>query len=191
MMDASAQTASLSRYEKCWVLLHPFAAIKVRHITKKCDVLYHHGKIQQELDSFASGGRLDAFRHVFYMAAYAQKVRTRKLRKLGEAHEKGNYRQFLKGNLEEGERPDSLSTVMDLTNNELGLTIGREFRKLTLVELERTVIYDINQGKAVIMKRNREGMYLDCENVPVFVPDFAGKWAVPKCLVSSDFKYPN
>src|SRR5688572_30184107 len=174
-----SQPPRLSKEEKCWVALHPVAAIRIKHITSKCDVLYKHSNIKPELDSFPNGGRDDAFRHVFYMAAYAQKIRYKKLRKLGEAHEKGNYRQFLKSQLEEGERPDSLSTVMDLKNNDLGLAIGCDFSKLTLLELERLIVYEISKGRATIMKRNKLGQYLDCDDKLINLSEYQDKWQVP------------
>jgi hypothetical protein len=175
-----------SREERLWALGHPVAALRIRQISKRCDVLYSHSRVKQELDSFSSGGKLDAFRHVFYMAAFAQKIRLSAVRKLGEAHEKGNYRQFLAATTEEGELPDSLSSVMDLKNNELGLAIGCNFSKLTLLELERTVLYAISQGKAVIMRRDKGGNYLRCDGSEISPLVFRGKWAVPKCLVPSN-----
>jgi hypothetical protein len=182
-----AQFSRLSRYERNWSLLHPIAAMKVKQITRKCEVLHRHSGVNNSLDSFPSGGKNDAFRHVFYMAAYAQKIRTKKLRKLGEAHEKGNYRQFLRSKLEEGEQPDSLSSVMDIKNNEIGLAIGCNFRKLTLLELERMVVYEINNGRALIMKRNSKGQYLDCEGKEIDMLHYRNKWQVPKCLVASNY----
>src|SRR5690606_27581918 len=138
----------LSKYEKRWAIFHPFAAIKVNKISKKCFIIYKQQNIKTELDTFTNGGKLDAFRHAFFMAAYAQKVKVEKLRKLGKAHEKGNYRQFLKSQLEDGERPDSLSCEMDLLNNELGFVIGKSNKKLILEELKNAVISEIKNGKA-------------------------------------------
>ena len=80
------------------------------------------------------------------MAAFAQKIKIKKLKKLGIAHEKGNYRQFKKYQNEEGERPDSLSNVMDLKNNDLGLKIGSENKKISLADLKELVINEIKNG---------------------------------------------
>jgi hypothetical protein len=62
-----------SRAEYQWAFFHPFSALQVKRITGKCDVLYQAYKKRAEPDAFENGGRLDAFRHCFYMAAYAQK----------------------------------------------------------------------------------------------------------------------
>ena len=185
----SAQFSSLSAPVKKWALLHPFAAIKVKKIQDQCSILYDQKQIRQELDSFSSGGKLDAYRHVFNMAAFSQKLKTGKIRKLGIAHEKGNYRQFKKSELEEGEKPDSLASVMDLRNNELGLSIGCNFPYLSLDSLSRLVISEINNGKAWVFLRNNKGHYLDCNRQKIDPARYRHQWYVPKCLVRSDTDY--
>lgn len=176
---------SISKYEKRWATFHPLAAIRVKKITKKCFVIYNQPNIRTELDAFANGGKLDAFRHVFFMAAYSQKIKPKKLRKLGEAHEKSNYRQFLKSQMEYGERPDSLACIMDLKNNELGFTLGKAYKKLTLDELKNLVISEIKKGNAFIIKRNSLGHYVNCNNEEIDMNVFSKQWFVPKCLVTS------
>lgn len=179
-----------SRYEWFWALGHPVAAVKVKIISKRCYRLYNSdSKLKSQLDSFSNGGKLDAFRHVFFMAAFAQKVKVKKLRKLGEAHEKASYKIFLNSKIEDGEIPDSLSAIMDLKNNGVGFTIGQQHKHLEPEELKNVVIKEIISGKAVIMKRKSNGIYLDCSDRPVNPDFFIGKWFIPKCLVSSNFSY--
>jgi hypothetical protein len=175
--------------EVFWAIWHPVAAIKVKKMYSKAYVIYTQPTIKTALDSFNNGGKLDAFRHVFFMATFAQKIKLKKLKKLGLAHEKGNYRQFKKGQNEEGERPDSLSNVMDLKNNELGLKIGSENKNLSLVELKQNVIQQINEGKALIILRNAKGLYLDCNNSPLDLKLYTHNWYIPKCLVQSNQNY--
>jgi hypothetical protein len=183
-----SQAPRLSAAELRWAVWHPFSAVKVRKISRQCDRIYLVDENRKKLDDFPGGGKLDAYRHVFYMAAFAQKIRVKKVRKLGLAHEKNNYRQFRQAQKEQGEVPDSLSSVMDLSNNELGISLGCNFRKLPLTELSERSIADINAGKALIMKRNEKGDYLDCEGNLLALSSFRGKWSVPKCLVRSDYK---
>ncbi len=183
-----SQSAGGSKYERWWALGHPFAAIKVKLISKKCYQIYNKD-LGGKLDNFSNGGKLDAFRHVFFMAAFSQKVKTKKLRKLGCAHEKANYKQFLKLKTEFNESPDSLSTIMDLQNNELAFKNAAETKKLSLPELEKYVIDKIKTGNAFIMKRKKNGTYLDCVNNVIDLNLFKGKWSVPKCLVRSDENY--
>lgn len=172
--------------EVCWAIWHPVAALKIKKIHAKASFVYNHSNLKLALDSFSNGGRLDAFRHAFFMAAFAQKIKVKKLRKLGMAHEKGNYHQFLKRKTENGEVADSLSNAMDLSNNELGFKIGSSNKKINLEELKEEVIKEIKKGNALIMQRNRSGLYLDCNNNVLDLKLFIGKWYVPKCLIASN-----
>lgn len=167
-----------------WGLFHPFAALKVNKLYKKCLPFYEEVKKENGLDKFESGGKLDAFRHVFFMAAFTQKIKAKKIRKLGKAHEKGNYKHFLKNINEQGELPDSLATVMDLSNNEVGFKIGKENKKTELKDLKLLVIEEIKKGNALYFKRNEKGQYLNC-NDEIILPQ-PKKWFVPKCLISTD-----
>lgn len=178
----------LSVHEAGWALLHPAAAIKAHRIGKRLAPVYKDVAATRQLDAYSSGGQLDAFRHVFYMAAFAQKIKVKKIRKLGRAHEKANYRQFRKGLHEEGELPDSLSSVMDLRNNELGFGIGSRHKAASLEELKGFVIDAIRAGEALIMSRNKKGNYLDCARSEL-PPHKLRQWNTPKCLVSSEQAY--
>lgn len=176
------------KQEVWWGLWHPIAALKVKKIKAKADRIYDQPDIKDQLDNLSSGGKLDAFRHVFYMAAFAQKIKIKKLRKLGIAHEKGNYRQFLKHQNENGEVPDSLSTVMDLYNNEVGLNIGFSvaYKTMSLDKLKELVIWKIKSGNAAIIKRNKQGLFVECNDKIIDPQLYKGKWFVPKCLVPSN-----
>ncbi len=184
-ISSQSKAQKASRQELCWAIWHPFAALKMKKIKKQATLIYNQPEIKTSLDNYSSGGKLDAFRHTFFMAAFAQKIKTKKLRKLGIAHEKGNYHQFLKREKENSEVPDSLSNAMDLANNELGFTIGSANKNVSLEELKQTVIKEILNGKAFILKRNKEGHFVDCNNNLIDPAAYSGKWFVPKCLVPS------
>jgi hypothetical protein len=184
-----SQGSDVSRYELSWSFFHPGAAIKVKKIKDECDRSFDKKIIQAQLDSFSNGGKLDAYRHIFYMAAFAQKINAKKLRLLGIAHEKNNYNQFKKGSLEFGEIPDSLSTVMDLYNNELGIKLGSANKGADLRTLSQLTISEINHGKAIIMKRKKSGTYVNCEGKEINPEIYKAKWFIPKCLVNSDTSY--
>lgn len=185
-----SQTVNYSAYEKKWAIKHPFSAIKVKKISRHCFKTFDRQALKLELDSFNNGGKLDAYRHVFFMAAYAQKIPVRKLRDLGQAHEKTNYRQFLQGINEDGELPDSIGSVMDLFNNELGLSIGKKYRDLNLEALGRVVITELIKGEGLIVKRNSKGVYLTCNDQVLDLVCFQRIWYIPKCLVRSNYTYP-
>lgn len=175
-----------SRYEKRWAFFHPFAALKTKKIYKVCRPIYEEVKRTNTLDQFENGGKLDAFRHAFFMAAFSQKIKTRKLRKLGQAHEKGNYLHFLQNIKEEGELADSLSTVMDLKNNELGFQIGSANKKKDLRDLKDIVTEGIKKGEAIYFKRNGSGQYLTCNSEVIKLENYKNKWFIPKCLLATD-----
>ena len=184
-----SQVPHLSRYERIWAIWHPFAAIKIKRINTRAAQFYNPSGLRSNLDNFSSGGKLDAFRHVYFMAAFAQKVSVKKLRKLGIAHEKANYRQFLKGEKEEGELPDSLSSVMDLFNNELGFKIGSSSKNSNYSDLKTEVIKKISNGEALIFKRNLSGQYLDCNGTILRQREQIKQWGKAGCLVRSDDVY--
>jgi hypothetical protein len=165
--------------------MHPFAALRIKKMSAQCAEIYNEHAKTCHPDCYPSGGQLDAFRHMFYMAAFATRVKPRKLRRLGELHEKSNYRQFTKSQYEEGEQPDSLSSVMDLRNNEAGFIIGHLNREKHLNEIARIVIEEIDKGGGWMMKRNSAGDYLDCDGRIVKTGVYRGSWFVPKCLVKT------
>lgn len=178
--------SSRSVYEKRWALFHPFAAIKIKNIYKKCIPVYQSVKEKKLTDKYENGGKLDAFRHVYFMAAFAQKTKSKTVKKLGIAHEKGNFKSFLQKQNENGEIPDSLSSVMDLYNNTIGIEIGNTCRKKTPEELKEYVLNQISEGKVLYFKRNLNGDYLTCEGDIINLKKIEGKWFVPKCLIKSN-----
>lgn len=177
----------VSRPEKIWAACHPFKAKRVMRCAVRArlvtDSLGKAGVLNDK-----NGGQLDAFRHAYWMALMIESgLPAHVARKVGEKHEKGNYLEFRKGKLEDSIRPDSMSSVMDLRNNEVGITIGKEFiagdKSVTLIRL---VIMKIWDGKLFILRKNSLGQYLDCEKMPIDPEKYKGKWNVPKCLDTSD-----
>lgn len=173
----------LSRPEKTWTVVHPYAAFRVYKISKRCDEIYKLAIENAEMDTFTNGGTLDAYRHMLYMAAFSQKVKPNKIRKLGIAHEKGNYLQFKNSKIEDGEIPDSLSSVMDLWNNQIGIELGNKYKQQSLTELNQHVLTEIKFGKVYVLKRNNMGEYMTCNGQVIVLSDYNHKWNIPKCLI--------
>ncbi|HXD91691.1 MAG TPA: hypothetical protein VNX01_00685 [Bacteroidia bacterium] len=189
-ISVSAQTKSfhnLSKYEKRWAIWHPFAAMKLKNHQGEMYAIYKEVKQQRLLDTFENGGKLDAFRHTFAMAYFSKFAKAKKLRKLGKAHEKVNYQQFLHHlSDEDGELSDSLSSVMDLKNNDIALSLTKEVKKLSAEDIKQKIIGLIKAGGVFIMKRNAQGLYVDCNNQIIPPEKIKGIWNVPKCLIKSD-----
>ncbi len=149
--------------------------------------VYKEVKQQHLLDTFENGGKLDAFRHTFAMAYFSKYVKAHKLRKLGKAHEKANHWQFLHSlSDEDGELSDSLSSVMDLKNNDIALSLSEEVKKLSIEEIKQKIISLIKNGGVFIMKRNAQGKYLDWDGNVIPTEKIKGIWNIPKCLVKSN-----
>lgn len=184
-MPIHKQFSALSRPEKCWVLFHPFIAKHAFHVTKyviaDVDSLKQEGTLGTDLN----GGRLDAFKHAYWMASLSLAIGGRKALKLGRAHEKGNYLQYKKHQLEDSILPDSVSSVMDLKNNEAGISSFGKCRTYSRKELQHRIIYFVNKGDMFIIRKDAQGNYLDCSGAPLDMKIWAGRWGIPKCLVPS------
>ncbi len=190
-VTTTAQTKSfhnLSKYEKRWAIWHPFAAKKIKQHQTEMYAVVKEVKHRQLLDTFENGGKLDAFRHTFAMAYFSKFVKVHKLRNLGKAHEKANHWQFLHHLPDEdGELSDSLSSVMDLKNNDIALSLSKEVKNLPIEEIKQKIIALIKNGGVFIIKRNTEGKYVDCNNE--LIPAEKLKiWNTPKSLVKSNSK---
>ncbi len=142
------------------------------------------------LDVDPDGGRVDAFRHTYWMARLAQNMKWKKAVKLGIAHEKANRLSFNRMKFdEEGVIPDSISSVMDLFNNQVGASIGCNFKSASKDEIYNYIIKSLKEGKLKIIYKDVNRNDLDCDGKVIDKTVFLGKWNIPKCLVDSDFNY--
>jgi hypothetical protein len=178
------QFRKLSCAEKRWVVFHPFVAKKALQLSLEARTVTSEVKQQHILKVTGNGDQLDAFRHTYWMARLAQEIHWRKAKRLGKAHEKGNYRQFKKGKLEDDVLPDKISSEMDLFNNEVGLDLGKMNRGQ---ELENEVIKLVKEGKCKIIKTDANGNFLDEQNNIIPAEELKGKWENRKVLVDSDY----
>ncbi len=178
------QFKKLSCAEKRWVVFHPFVAKKALQLSLEARTVTAEVKQQRILKGTGNGDQIDAFRHTYWMARLAQEIHWRKAKRLGRAHEKGNYRQFKKGKLEDDVLPDKVSSEMDLFNNDVGLDLGKMNRRQ---ELENEVIKLIKEGKCKIIKTDTNGNFLDEQNNIIPAEELKGKWGNRKVLVDSDY----
>lgn len=179
----------LSTPVKLWILTHPFSACKAKKIAETARMKADELKKDIRLDGLENGGQIDAFRHSYWMALMAQRFNCRRAFRLGKAYEKGNERDFKKGNQEEGELPDSVSIAMDLYNNCVGVHIGFENPDASEKELAEVVIKKILDGELLIVKRHRSGSFLSCDDQVIGNNEWQGKWNNQRCLVKSNFKH--
>ena len=177
------QFKKLSCPEKWWVIWHPFVAKKAMKISQMARETTKIIQQQKLLRGSGNGDQVDAFRHTFWMANLTRQIGWRKAKKLGKAHEKGNYRDYRKHRKEDGTFPDKAGSEMDLYNNIVGILIGN---MKSDVELEDLVISFIEKGMCKIIKTDRAGNFLDCDGKIIPAENLKGKWKNEKCLVNSD-----
>ena len=175
----------LSRPEKCWIYFHPFVAKKAYNISKHALDVTSEIKKVKIIDTIENGGQLDAFRHAYWMAILANNIGIKKSIRLGKAHEKGNYLNFKKGKLEEEFIPDSISVVMDLYNNSVGIEIAKSY---PCSEIKDAVINSILSGKMKIIFRDKSLNSLNCDGNQIPLKDWQGVWKNTRCLVPSNTK---
>jgi hypothetical protein len=174
----------LPKAEKMWVIKHPIAALKARKITRNTLTRTDSLKQKETLDTFFFGGKLDAFRHIFWMYHLTNRIGERKAKSLGIAHENGSLQQFKHKQLEDGLRPDSLSSVMDLYNNDLGIALAKN-APFNNLELVKNIFGLIQNGEAMMLKRNGFN-FVNCNDEIVNISLYKTKWFIPYCLIKTN-----
>lgn len=188
---ASSQTAALtfgklSGPEKLWVLTHPFVANKARKLTIEAITASKEMIKDSLLDGDPADGQVDAFRHGYWMALLSSRMCWRKAVRLGKAHEKTDYKRFKKGILnEEGERPDSISGVMDLFNNRVGASIGCNNWNSSTEKLKEIVKRAVLNGEMKIILKDKNKNAVNLKGVPIHLEEYDRSWHIPKLLVRS------
>lgn len=169
--------------EKWWAVQHLFVLKKAKKITIETKKMVEQLKKDTILKGTGNGDQMDAFRHAYWMARLTQEIGQKRARRLGNAHEKGNYKAFKKGNYEDGAVPDKISSEMDFFNNDVGIDIGKN----TLVEATKNaVINAVLNGKCKIIRMNAQGDFLTCEGELIPKETLTRKWENNKCLVNSN-----
>lgn len=177
----------LSGPEKCWTLTHPFKAGKAYKLTADVRQLIDSLHQQAYPDSFSHGGKLDAFRHAYWMAILTRNIGQRAARKLGNAHEKGNYKQFRKNIGEDGVVQDSSAVVMDLHNNRIGIQYAILHPDATPSSLQQLLLNALSNGELLIIQRNASGQLQSCDgSIPSTENRSKQQWNLGYCLISSN-----
>ncbi|MCK5847266.1 MAG: hypothetical protein KAG84_07500 [Bacteroidales bacterium] len=177
--NISKHKPKISFREVIWGVTHPFIALKVKRLTHKAliatDSLGKHNILKDK-----SGGRLDAYKHSFWMALLSQNIKEKKARRIGIIHEKVNYNSYKR----HGSCQDSSASAMDLLNNEIGIVIGTNNKNISENNLSELIIESIDNGKMYILKKDTKGNFLDCSNKIIDLNKEKG-WDKRKCVISS------
>ncbi len=190
-----SQNSNISQFfrltfpEKIWVITHPFVVKKAWSITQNARKVTQQLLDTNALDGDYDGGKLDAFRHGFWMASLAQKIHPRKACRLGIAHEKAAKIKFKRGEYEEDHIPDAVASEMDKLNNKEGICIGKKYKQTSQNELIGIITNAILDGRFFIIKKNSKGQFLDCNGEIIPENEYKKKWHNNKCIVASDYTY--
>ncbi len=184
-ITAQNKFSQISRPEKIWVLMHPFSSKKAFNITKNVLIIVDSIKAIGIIGCDINGGKLDAFKHAYWMANLSKSIGNKKAKSLGIAHEKGNKLQFKKQKTEDRILPDSISCEMDLFNNIQGIEIGTNSQNMNLKEMQLATLDTLKNGKLRVLKKDNNGNCLTSQNTLINLNDWFGKWNIPKCLEPS------
>ncbi len=176
----------LSCAEKTWVIFHPFKAKKAFKISKEAQRVSDSIAKTPLLDGDKRSGQVDAFRHAYWMARLHQEIGKNAALKLGKAHEKSNYQQYKKGQLEYGEVPDKISSEMDLFNNTVGVTYTKKGIPYPKNGLIYRIVNGILAGNYKVIKKDKKRNYVTCDDQIISQKDLKGKWKNEKCLINSN-----
>lgn len=177
--------SSLSSPEKWWVVWHPFKAKKALEASLRALEVTDSIKKTGLVGGDINGGQLDAFKHTFWMASLSHRIGQKPSLKLGKAHEKGNYKSFLKGKAEDGALPDKVSSDMDLFNNQAGAQISENHPNFTEIECIQLTLEKLRQGQLKIIKKDGQ-VFLNCHGDVILESSLIGTWENDKCLIPSN-----
>ncbi|MDP4266181.1 MAG: hypothetical protein Q8880_01945 [Bacteroidota bacterium] len=180
----------ISRPEKYWAITHPFVANAAYKITLKVRKVVSEIAKDSTLDHDGNGGQVDAFRHTLWMAYLCQKINWKKAYKLGIAHEKGDKIDFENHRISDEGIQDSISSAMDLYNNNIGIEIGRKHNNVSENELIEIVKKAVLEGITKKIKKDRKGESLDSNNNIINKKEWQGYWVNKRCLVNSNYNNP-
>ena len=177
--------SNLSSPEKWWVIWHPFkakkaldASIKTLRIT---DSIKKTGSIGKDIN----GGRLDAFKHAYWMVLLTKNIGPKPSNSLGKAHEQGNRKTFENGSKEDGYLPDKAASDMDLHNNQVGIDLYIQYPQESEKTLIDLVLKSLHRGDLRMLKKDGAN-FLNCDGVLIDSKDLIGTWENEKCLIPTN-----
>lgn len=176
----------LSRPEKTWVWIHPFVAKKAFRISTLSKNQYDKLKDSLNIVDYENGGKVDAFRHAWWMMNLCDEIGKRRALSLGKAHERKNKHDYKNNQKENGELPDKALVEMDLFNNKVSLELYKPKSKLSYNQKLRFILEELEKGSFLIISRNSEGFCLNQDGEIIQENAWKGKWNNDRTLVKSN-----
>lgn len=173
---------SMSVKDKLWAVKNYSSLKKAKKIS--LNVLCVMDSLNKEnfLGGNKEGGVFDAFRHIYWMYCLSTEIGEEKARRVGEIYEKYNKYLFEKKNVL---GYDSVGMVMDLFNNELGISLYKKQISDSLIFNE--IVNVIHLGKAKIVKKNTLQESLDINNNIIPEKIWKKYWVNDRILVNSNY----
>jgi hypothetical protein len=187
--NTNISSKKISCPEKWWAVKHPFIAKKAFHLTLYSLAVADSLRRKESPGDNIGAGQLDAFKHAFWMATLVQDIKWKKAKRLGIAHEKANYRSYIKS-FKKGIMygHDRIRSEMDLWNNEIGIAIGLACKGCDHILLKQIILDSIQDGSMKVVRMNSKGQFLDHEGKILPPENYQGKWLNDKCLIPSNYK---
>jgi hypothetical protein len=174
--------SSLSSAEKWWVVCHPFKAKRALGVSLKTLEVTDSIKRSGLIGADNNGGQLDAFKHTYWMLLLSKDIGSKAALRLGNAHEKGNYRSFKNGSKEDGYLPDKVSSDMDLFNNQVGIDLYEHFPDESKQEHIDRVLNSLRKGELRMIKKEGSN-FMNCQGLVIEPTALIGTWENEKCLI--------
>ena len=176
----------LSTPEQQWVKRHPLAAFRTHKIADTVKTEANARLKDADLDGDLNGGMVDAFKHTLWMALTAQKIGYDKALKLGQAHEDGNYLEYVADPKRAKTPQDSIASRMDMLNNIVGARIGADNPDASYNAIVAIVRRHILNGECWKLRKKDKNTYLDANGNVIDIHKYDNNWVIPKVLVKSN-----
>lgn len=173
----------ISCKDKLFLISKPCTSLKVKKIAKQVSSLSKKLEKEKYLDSDASGGEIDAFRHIFLMYKLSSEIGIKKSRRIGDIYESYNEKVFLK---EPYSGYDEVGEEMDKFNNEVGIYL---FLKLGLVDDEtliKEIEKEIKKGTSRKIKKDKEKRSISIDNKIIEDSIWMKSWKNERVLIQSN-----
>ena len=181
-----ASYQKLSIPEQKWVKRHPWAAFITHKIADTVKAEAQRQLKATDFDGDINGGMVDAFKHTLWMALTAQKIGYNKALLLGQAHEDGNYLEYVADPTRKKTPQDSIASRMDMLNNIVGARIGADNPDASYNTIMAIVRRHVLEGKCWKIRKKDKNTYLDADGNKIDIHQYDNNWVIPKVLVKSN-----
>ena len=171
---------SMKTKDKIWCLNNLSSVLIAKEISE--EVMFTMDSLNQisYLGGNSEGGVFDAFRHIYWMYSLSNEIGPKKAKRIGEIYE--NYGEYMFNNSYMSGY-DSVGRVMDLFNNDIGISLSKEKIPYSLIFNEIDNI--LRDGRAKVVKKNDLGESLDIDGNVIQDTIWKQTWQNNRILINS------